>query len=142
MAYSYDRSKTAAAGTLLAAKALWAQGVADAAAERFKSYGGWANQSTKSTVRVGSMGQVELTTRSDRYGWTGYATFDMEKQVVTAMVDVDAKAGEAPDYLKILQQMDEKQKKIPIDDRALPDKIVEEISLWWSKTINPLSERK
>jgi hypothetical protein len=139
MAYSYDRSKTAAAGTLLMAKAEWAKGVAELAADRFKSYGGWASQQTRSTVRIGSGGQVELTVRSDRYRWTGYATFDMEGSgKVAAYVDVDQVPGSEKDYLKMIMEMDEKQKVIPINDRATPDSVVEEISLWFSKAVNPL----
>lgn len=139
MAYSYERSKTAKAGTLLGAKAQWAQGVAEMAAERFKSYGGWSRQQTKSTVRIGSSGQVELTVRSNLYKWTGYATFDMEGSAkVAAYVDVDSVPGSEKDYLKMIQEMDEKQKVIAIDDRATPDSVVEEISLWFSKAINPL----
>lgn len=140
MTYSYDRSKTAAAsGTLLGAKSLWAKGVAEMAAERFKSYGGWSRQQTKSNIRVGSGGQVELTVRSDLYKWTGYATFDMEGSAkVAAYVDVDQVPGSSKDYLKMIQEMDEKQKVIPIDDRATPDSVVEAISLWFSKAVNPL----
>lgn len=139
MAYSYDRSKTAAAGTLLMAKAEWAKGVAELAADRFKSYGGWSSQRTKSTVRIGSGGQVELTVRSDLYKWTGYATFDMEGAAkVSAYVDVDQVPGSPTDYLKMIQEMDEKQKIIPISDRATPESVVEQISLWFSKAVNPL----
>lgn len=139
MAYSYDRTKTAAASTLLYAKSVWAHGVAEMAAERFKSHGGWAQQRTKSTVRTGSGGLVELTVRSDLYKWTGYATFDMDGNAkVSAYVDVDQVAGSEKDYLKMIQEMDEKQKVIPIADRANPDDIIMEISLWFSKAVNPL----
>lgn len=139
MTYSYDRSKTAAAGTLLGAKSLWAKGVAELAAERFKGHGGWANQRTQSTVRIGSGGQVELTVRSNLYKWTGYATFHMEGNAkVTAYVDVDSVPGSEKDYLKMIQEMDEKQKVIQIDDWATPDSVVETISLWFSKAVNPL----
>ncbi len=138
---SYYRPKTAAGNTLLMAKAAWAKSVADLAADRFKSYGGWARQRTTSTVRMGSSGLVELTTRSEAFGWTGFATFDMEKQVVSAMVQVDRKPGEDQDFLKDLMRMSEDQKVIPIGDHDSPDKVVEAISLWWSRAINPLTER-
>jgi hypothetical protein len=138
MAYSYDRT-AAAPSTLLSAKVEWARGVAELAAERFKSYGGWAQQRTKSTVRVSSNGQVELTVRSDAYGWTGFATFDMSGNAkVSAYVDVDSAPGAEKDYLKMIQEMDEKQRFFPIDDQSTPDSVVEAVSLWFSRAVNPL----
>jgi len=141
MTYSYDRNKTAADDSLLSAKVAWAKKVAEEAADRFKSSGGWSEQKTKSTVRVGSSGMVELTTRSDRYGWTGLATFDMENQTVSAMVQVDAPNRGETDLLKMIQEIETGQRVIKIDDREPASKLVEAISLWWSKTVNPLPER-
>lgn len=143
MAYSYDRSKTAAAaGTLLAAKIDWAEGVAKEAADRFKSQGGWSQQKTKSTVRVGSTGLVELTTRSDLYGWTGLATFDMDVQKVTAMVEVDDRKDADVDFLKKIQQIQDGQRVIAIKSHDTPNTVVDAISLWWSKAVNPLTPIK
>lgn len=136
MTYSYDR--TAAAGTsLLSAKVEWAKTVAEAAADRFESYGGWRTHQVKASVRVSGRQAVELTVRSDKYKWTGLATFEMEgTPKVTASVNLDKNADE--DILKMLERFQDDIKEMSISDTASADDVVMAISLWFSRTINKI----
>lgn len=137
MGYSYDRT-AAAVTSLLSAKVAWAKDVAELAADRFKNYGGWSRHQVKSDIRVsGGRRAVELTVRSDKYKWTGLATFDMEGAPrVTASVNLDQNADE--DILKMLERFQEDIKTIPIEDTSSADDVVMEISLWFSRTINKI----
>jgi hypothetical protein len=136
MSYSYDR--TAASGdSLLSAKVDWAKTVAERASKRFESYGGWRTHQVKCSVRVSSQNAVELTVRSDKYKWTGLATFEMlGTPRVTASVNLDRNADQ--DILEMLEKFQDDVKTILITDTDSADDIVMQISLWFSRTVNQI----
>lgn len=137
MSYSYDRTAATWAISLLEAKVEWAKVVAEQAAKRFKSYGGWREHQVKTDVRVSSQQAVELTVRSDKFKWTGMATFEMrDKPKVVASVSLDRNAGD--DLLQILNQLQDDIKEIPIKDTASMDDVIMDISLWFSRTVNQI----
>ncbi len=139
MSYSYDRT-AAATDSLLSAKVDWAKTVAERAAKRFESYGGWRTHQVKSSVRVSSQNNVELTVRSDKFQWTGLATFEMlGTPRVIASVNLDNNADE--DILKMLEKFQDDVKTILITDTASADDIVMEISLWFSRTVNQIQTK-
>lgn len=140
MGYSYQRFATSK-GTILAAKVAWAREAAEQAAKWFKS-GGWSNQNVDTDVEVRGRA-VYLTVRSERYGWTGLADFEMVgSPFVRASVSLDPpKSGEDVDLTDVLIRMNDEIKKIPIEDEDSMDKVVAAISLWFSRTVNKIPTR-
>lgn len=138
MGYSYDRT-AAGADTLLAAKIAWSKTVAEKAVKHFKS-GGWDNHQTKSDIDVFTDG-IGLAVRSERYGWTGHARFNMSENPpnVHANVLIDNRdKGADVNLLRLLEQLSDDTKVIPIHERDKPDDVVMAISLWFSRTVNKI----
>ena len=144
MNYSYDRTRTAAAlPSLRELKLRWIVELAEAMATRFKTVGGWRDFGMMTEIKS-RQGSVELQVRSDDYGWTGYATITLDSHgtvSVEVMISTDADAVKdwgSVDLIKLLEEADRDSTRIKVHEEEPPQKAVEDVSLFFSKSLNKL----
>lgn len=144
MNYSYNRTRIATAlPSLRDLKLRWIEQLAEAMATRFKTVGGWRDFGMVTEIKK-RQGAVELQVRSDDYGWTGYATITLDSQgtvSIAVLVSTDADAVKdwgSIDLIKLLNEADNDSTEIRVLENEPPQKAVEDVSLFFSKSLNKL----
>ena len=142
MSYSYDcRGKTAAKGpTLLEASVEWTNQLAESLRLYFKRVGGgWSRVRPKTRIEETFRGvRVDL----DGPGWSGYVKFQVHKGALQVEAWGDLKEerplGADIDLMAILDKAP-KAYEHSYPDNTPPEKVIKDISLYFSGIVDPLT---